>query len=99
MDWTRPAAVGFFRPLIADEHRRCGAFERLAAAAKVVGCDEVSEVMFGLFVAVVVETLDGGVLEGAVHPLDRPFVQECLILVKRCSIPFSRQRIANMWVM
>jgi hypothetical protein len=35
-----------------------------------VGGDEVVEVSSQLIVAVVVEALDGGILDGAVHPLD-----------------------------
>lgn len=48
---------------------------------------------FKLGVVVVVVVLDGGVLDRSAHPLDLP-VRPCwLSLVKRCSMPFSSQRI------
>jgi hypothetical protein len=45
-------------------------FRVFEPAAEVVSGDEVGEVPAELIVAVVVEALDGGVLDGAVHPLD-----------------------------
>jgi hypothetical protein len=48
----------------------CEALEGLETAAKIVGSDEVSEMPFELVVAVAVIALDGGILDGAVHPLE-----------------------------
>jgi len=42
----------------------------LEPASEIVGCHEVGEVRPELVVALVVEALDGSLLDGAVHPLD-----------------------------
>lgn len=55
--------------MFADELVGREAFEGLQSSPEVVGFDEVLEVPSQLVVAVVVEALDGGVLDGAVHPL------------------------------
>ena len=39
-------------------------------AGKVIGGDEVGEVLTQLVVALALEPLDGGILDGAVHALD-----------------------------
>lgn len=56
--------------MFADEfvgRQTLGGFE---PAAEVVGIDKVGKVLPQLRVIVIVEALDGGVLEGPVHPLD-----------------------------
>ena len=65
-------AFGLGSPCFADEFVGCEAAETLEAAGEVVGGDEVLEVSPELVVAIVVETFDGCVLDGAVHPLDLP---------------------------
>ena len=45
-------------------------FKGLEPLGEVVGADEVGEVAAQLVVGVVVEALDCGLLDGAVHPLD-----------------------------
>ena len=45
-------------------------FQGLEPLGEVVGADEVGEVAAQLVVGVVVEALDCGLLDGAVHPLD-----------------------------
>lgn len=62
--------MGLIRPCFADELIGCEASQALEAFSGVVGGDEVVEVSSQLIVAVVVEAPDGGVLDGAVHPLD-----------------------------
>ncbi len=57
-------------PDFADVFVRREAAERLEAAGEVVGGYEVCEVYPQLLVALVVEAFDGGLLDGAVHPLD-----------------------------
>jgi hypothetical protein len=42
----------------------------LESPREVVGCDEVGQVRFELFVGVIEEALDGGFLDGPVHPFD-----------------------------
>lgn len=54
----------------ADEFVRAQSFEGLQTSAEIVGGDEVSKVLTELLVAVVVEALEGRVLDRAVHSLD-----------------------------
>ena len=61
---------GARRPTPADEFVGKEAAETLEAVAKVVGGDEVVEVPPELIEAVAVGALDGGILDGAVDPLD-----------------------------
>src|SRR3954466_12721566 len=53
----------------ADELVGCETLEGLEPAGEVVGRDEVGKVLPELIVAIVVEALDGGVLDSPVHPL------------------------------
>ena len=70
MDGVEPESVRVLCPDLADELVGCEAVERLQAAAKVVGRHEVIEVLPELVVVIVVEALDGGVLDGPVHAFD-----------------------------
>ena len=72
MDRIYPEPFRFGCPLFADEFVGCQALEGLEPAAEVVCVDEVGEVLPQLRVIVIVEALDGGFLDGPVHPLDRP---------------------------
>jgi hypothetical protein len=67
---VKDEAVGLVGPCFAEELVGCDASQALEAFSEVVGGDEVVEVSSQLIVAVVVEALDGGILDGAVHPLD-----------------------------
>ncbi len=55
---------------LADELVGREALEGLEPASKVVGRDEVGKMLAELIVALVVEALDGGVLDRPVHPFD-----------------------------
>ena len=57
-------------PCFAAELIGCEAAQALQSASEVVGGDEVVEVPPQLVVAVLMEALNGGVLDYAVHPLD-----------------------------
>src|SRR5215208_3641369 len=70
MEGVEGEPSGFGCPAFADELERREAAKGLEAPSEVVGCDEVGEVLPELIVADVVEALDGGVLDGAVHALD-----------------------------
>src|SRR5215210_300783 len=70
MDWIESESIGLDCPGSADELVGCEAFEGLEAASEVVGSDEVGEVRFELLVVIVMEALNGGLLEGPVHSLD-----------------------------
>ncbi len=48
----------------------CEASQGLEPSGKVIGCHEVSQVLPELVMRGVVEALDRGVLDGAVHVLD-----------------------------
>jgi hypothetical protein len=61
-------------PEFADELVGRLAFEGLEAA-EIVSGDEVGEVPAELVMALVVEALDGGVLDGTVHPLDHAIIR------------------------
>jgi hypothetical protein len=49
---------------------RCEPAQGLQAATVIVGVDEALEVLPQFVVAALVVAFDGGVLDGAVHPLD-----------------------------
>ena len=77
MDRIQGEPFRFDCPLFADELAGREAFEGLEAPPEVACADEVGEVTSQLIVVVVVEALDGRVLDGAVHALDlaiRPWV-------------------------
>lgn len=57
-----------------------------STSAEVIGRDEIGEMLSSLLVAVVLEALDGGVLDRAVHARHLAMTQECLGSVVRCSI-------------
>ena len=75
VEWVEGEPSWFFRPALADELVGREALQRLQAPAEVVGCNEVGEVLSELVVAGVVEALNGGVLDGAVHALDLPVIR------------------------
>ena len=56
--------------MFADELVGCQAFEGLQSSPKVVGADEVGEVISELVVVVVVEAFHGRLLDRAVHAFD-----------------------------
>ncbi len=72
MDWIYDESIRLDCPLFADELVGCEALEHLEPSAEVVGVDEVLKVPTQLFMTVVVEAPDGGVLDGSVPPLDLP---------------------------
>lgn len=57
-------------PPFANELIWCETFERPEATAEIVSVDDILEVSAQLVVVVVVEALDGCVLDGAAHPFD-----------------------------
>jgi hypothetical protein len=57
-------------PCLADELVGREPFEGLEPAAEVVSDNEVGEALTKLVMTVVVEALDGRILDSAVHPLD-----------------------------
>src|SRR5271168_108143 len=70
MDRVEPESFGFICPCFADEFVGREALEGLESPGEVVGRDEVSKVALKLIMRVVVEALDGGVFDGAVHAFD-----------------------------
>jgi hypothetical protein len=70
VEWIDVESFWLFRPALADVLVGREPFEGLQALGEVVGADEVLKMGSELVVALVVEALDGGVLDGAVHTLD-----------------------------
>ena len=70
MDWVKSKSVWVVGPEFADAFVGCEASKGLESPGKVVGCDEVRQVRFELFVRVIEEAFDGGFLDGPVHPFD-----------------------------
>src|SRR4051794_32851143 len=68
----------------------------LEALSEVVGVEERFEVLSELRVGLVVIAPNGGFLESAVHPLDLTVGPGMFGLVRRCSMPCSRQMRSNM---
>lgn len=60
MDWVDDESIQLDCSLFVDELVGC---ERLEPSAEVVGVDEVLKVPTQLFMTVVVEALDGGILD------------------------------------
>ncbi len=59
-------------PLFADEFVRGKVFEGLEPSGKIMGIDEIGEVVSQLGVIVIVESFDGRLLDGSVHALYLP---------------------------
>ena len=57
-------------PAFADVFERREALQSLEPASEVIGCDEVREMLSKLLMALVVEALDCGFLDGPVHSFD-----------------------------
>src|SRR5579863_7775685 len=70
MGWVEVEAFWLFCPYFADELVWREPLEGFQSAAEIIGCDQVAEMAAQVFVAVVVEALDGGFLDRAVHALD-----------------------------
>ena len=96
MDWIDNESIRRCSPLFADELVWREALQRLKASPKIVGVDEVVEMSAQLIVLVVVEALDGCVLDGPVHPLDltvRPRMA-CRVIQARFAVSASHCRKA-----
>jgi len=63
-------SFGLFCPDPADVFVRRETFKGLKPLGEVVGADEIGKMAAQLVVRFVVEALDGGILDGAAHPLD-----------------------------
>ena len=96
--WVCPESFGFFCPGFNDEFVWGQAYKGLEASAVIAGVDEVCDVAFELLMAAVRVAFDGGFFDRAGHSLDLPVVHGCLILVRWCAIPYSRQRMSNMCI-
>jgi hypothetical protein len=70
VDWVECKTVWVVGPEFADGFVGCEAAKGLESASEVVGCDEVRQVRFELFVCVIEEAFDGGFLDGPVHAFD-----------------------------
>ena len=70
MGWIESESFWFICPGFNDGLVWCEALECLQPSAKVIRIDEVVEVVFELLMAIIVVSLDGGFLDGAVHSLD-----------------------------
>lgn len=75
----RCETLRFFCPVFADEL----ALKGLQPLGEVIGVHEVGEVLAQLVVGLLIEPLDGGVLDGAIHPLDLTFCPRCVGLAVR----------------
>lgn len=78
-------------PRLADEFIGRERLLCLEGAAEVAGCYEVLETGSQLNVAIMVEVLDGGVLDGAAHALDLAVGPRMFGLVSRCSLSWISQ--------
>jgi len=72
MDFANDDLIWLCSPSFPGEFVWCEAYEDFALEGVVGDLDEVAQMVAQLFMAVVVETLYGSVLEGAVHVLDLP---------------------------
>lgn len=72
LDWIEGESFWLGSPAFADELVGREATEGLQSASEIVGGDEISATRFELAMIVVVEALDGRLLDRTVHPLDLP---------------------------
>jgi len=70
VDGVECKSVRLLGPEFTDGFVRCEAPKGLESSGEVIGCDEVGQVCFELFVRVVEEAFDSGFLDGSVHPFD-----------------------------
>ncbi len=70
MGWIEFESLGFFCPDGADIFVGGKSSEGFEPSSEVVGVDEVREVLSEVLVSLVVEALDGCVLDGSVHAFD-----------------------------
>jgi hypothetical protein len=78
--WQRSSAF-------ADVFEGHEALQSLELASEVIGCDEVGEMLSKLLMALEMEALNGGFLDGSVHSLDLPvirYVSRGALLVRLC---------------
>ncbi len=87
MDWVECKSVRVVGPEFADGFVGCEAPKGLESSGEVVGCDEVRQVRFELFVRVVEEAFDGGFLDGRFIRSTCPLVQGWLGWVRRWPMP------------
>lgn len=69
MDWVEGKSVRGLGPELAQVFVGREAFESLESSGEVVGSEEVVQVRFELVMGVVEVSLDGSVLDRAVHAL------------------------------
>ncbi len=106
MGWIKVKSAWFDCPYFADVFARREALKGLQPPPIIAGIDEVLKMRCQLGMAIIMVPFDGSLLDRRVHPFDHglrrgrlcPLVQGCLILVSRCSIPFSSQRNLDLWV-
>src|ERR1700746_2646948 len=84
-------------PALADVFVGGETLQGLQSAGEVVGGDEVAEMEPELLVVIVVEAVNGSFLDGPVHALDLPLVQECLGFVRRWSMSCLAQANSKAW--
>jgi hypothetical protein len=70
VDWVECKSVWVVDPEFANGFVGCEAAKGLESPSEVLGCDEVRQVRFELFVGVIEEAFDGGLLDGSVHAFD-----------------------------
>ena len=70
MERVKDESFWFCRPDFADVFVGRETLECLKTLCEVVGSDEVGEMSPKFVMGFIIEALDGGVLDGAVHPLD-----------------------------
>lgn len=70
MGWVDGKSVWFGCPYFADVFEGCEALVGHQPSAEIVGVDEVVEVCGQLGMAVVMKTVDGGLLDSSVHPFN-----------------------------
>ncbi len=70
MEWVEDESFGFGRPAFANELGGGEALDGLQSSPEVVGVDEVGQMLRELVMVVVVEALDGRVLDRLVLALD-----------------------------
>ena len=70
LERVKSESFGLDCPSLADELKGCEAPEGFEPSGEVLGVDEVAQVGSQLIVGFIEVAFDGGVLDGAVHPLE-----------------------------
>ena len=70
MVWINSKTIRFFLPYRNDELIRCETFEGFKSLGKVIGIQEIVQMLLKMSMGLIIVPFDGSLLEGTVHAFD-----------------------------